>query len=113
MSPATFHILLSLATRERHGYDIMKQAVSDSSGRVNLGPGTLYGTIKQLMATGSIEESEERPDPQLDDQRRRYYRLTPAGRRLLGLELERLDQTLTKARQLGIYPLNHLNAASQ
>ncbi len=94
LSPAMFHILLALATGERHGYDIMKQAALDSSNQVKLGPGSLYGTIKQLITAKAIEESDERPDPAMDDQRRRYYRLTPAGRQLLGLELERFEQAV-------------------
>ncbi len=104
LSPTVFYILLALASQDRHGYDIMKQATLDSVGRIKLGPGSLYGTIKQLIDSGAIVEADTRPDPTLDDQRRRYYRLTPAGRRLLGLELQRFDQSLTQARRLGIYP---------
>lgn len=104
LSPAVFHILLALASQERHGYGIMKQAEHDSGGHVNLGPGTLYGTIKRLLETRYIEEADERPDPELDDTRRRYYRITPAGRQALGLELERLEQAVATARQRHLLP---------
>jgi DNA-binding PadR family transcriptional regulator len=80
----------------------MKQAEADSAERVHLGPGTLYGTIKRLISAGYIEESDERPDPDLDDQRRRYYRITPAGLSLLGAELERYELALQKARLGGV-----------
>lgn len=103
LTPAAFHILLALATTERHGYGIMKQASLDSNEHIKLGPGTLYGTIKQLIAASAIEESGDRPDPELDDQRRRYYRITPYGQGLLGAELERLGQILDRARNLGLY----------
>ncbi|HSX00893.1 MAG TPA: PadR family transcriptional regulator [Candidatus Saccharimonas sp.] len=91
LSPATFHILLALATGERHGYDIMKQAAADSQNAVKLGPGTLYSTLKKMLELDLISETAERPDPQLDDSRRRYYRITSKGQAALGAELERLD----------------------
>ncbi|HSX02670.1 MAG TPA: helix-turn-helix transcriptional regulator [Candidatus Saccharimonadia bacterium] len=110
LSPAVFHVLLALALHERHGYGIMKQAEHDSDGRIHLGPGTLYGTIKRLIAAGLIEATEERPDPALDDQRRRYYRITPAGQQQLGLELERLDRLVTVARQQRLLPGHKVDA---
>ena len=84
------HILLALADEERHGYGIMKEVEGRTGGEVRLGPGTLYGSIKRMLANGLIEESEERPDPELDDQRRRYYRITDFGRQVAGAEVGRL-----------------------
>ncbi len=94
LTPAVFHILLALADGELHGYGIMKAVEADTRGQVAMGPGTLYGSIKRMLAANLIEESDERPDPQLDDERRRYYRLTELGRRALRAEAERLAQAL-------------------
>lgn len=90
LTPAVFHILLALADRERHGYSIMQEVEARTDGKVRLGPGTLYGSIKRMLADGLIEEVEARPDPELDDERRRYYRLTGFGRRVAAAEAERL-----------------------
>jgi len=98
LTPAVFHILLALADRERHGYSIMHEVEARSENRIRLGPGTLYGSIKRMLADGLIEESEERPDPDLDDQRRRYYRLTTFGRRVAVAEAERLENLVGAAR---------------
>ena len=92
LTPAVFHILLALADEERHGYGIMQDVEMRTGGKVRLGPGTLYGSIKRMMADGLIEESDERPDPTLDDERRRYYRLTPHGRRAVEAEAARLQE---------------------
>jgi len=83
LTPAVFHILLALADGEKHGYGIMKDVEDQTSGQIKMGPGTLYGSIKRMLAVGLIEETDERPDPALDDERRRYYRLTTQGRRWL------------------------------
>lgn len=85
-----FHILLSLADGEKHGYAIMREVTETTGGRVSLGPGTLYGAIKRLLKGGLIAETAERPDPALDDSRRRYYALTGLGRHVLAAEVERL-----------------------
>ena len=94
---ATLHILVALMTGEKHGYGIMRDVEDVSDGHVRMGPGTLYGSIKRMLADGLIEESAERPDAELDDQRRRYYRLTPAGRAAARAEIERLRQLLAAA----------------
>ena len=102
LTQPAFYVLLALLQRERHGYEIMKSVEQESAGQTRLGPGTLYGVIKRLLAEGLIEESGERPDPERDDERRRYYRLTAAGERRLGLELGRFEQAVRRARELGI-----------
>jgi DNA-binding PadR family transcriptional regulator len=87
-----FHIMLSLAGGEQHGYGIMQEVLERTSGKVRLWPATLYGSIKRLIEAELIEESHERPAPELDDARRRYYRLTGFGRRVLDAESERLQE---------------------
>lgn len=99
LTPAVFHILLALASGERHGYDIMHIVASETGGKLKMGPGTLYGTIKRMLQSGLIVESDDRPDPALDDSRRRYYRLTDHGQRELAAEIERLEQLLEIARR--------------
>jgi DNA-binding PadR family transcriptional regulator len=90
LTPAVFHILLALADNERHGYGIMQEVALRTDGKVRMGPGTLYGSIKRMMADGLLEESGVRPDPALDDERRRYYRLTNLGQRVAQAEARRL-----------------------
>ena len=90
LTPAVFHILLALADGERHGYAIMRDVAANTGGQIQMGPGTLYGTVKRMIASDLIEESDERPDPALDDERRRYYRLTGLGRRVAAAEASRL-----------------------
>jgi len=104
LTPAMFHILLALADKERHGYHIMREVDERTSGSVKLGPGTLYGSIKRMMADGLIEELEERPDPELDDERRRYYRLTDFGFRVATAEAQRLEQMVRSARAKKLLP---------
>ena len=93
-----FHIMLSLAGGEQHGYGIMQEVLNRSMGKVRLWPATLYGSIKRLREAGLIEESDERPAPELDDARRRYYRLTPLGKRVLDAECERLQDLVRSVR---------------
>jgi DNA-binding PadR family transcriptional regulator len=93
-----FHILLSLAGGEQHGYAIMQEVLDRTDGRLRLWPATLYGSIKRLIEAGLIEESDERPAPELDDARRRYYGLTPLGRRVLKVECERLQKLVRTTR---------------
>ena len=90
LSPAVFNILLALADGDKHGYGIMLEVEANTGGQVNMGPGTLYGSIKRMLKAGFICESDERPDPDLDDQRRRYYGLTELGRKVLQAESQRL-----------------------
>ena len=98
LTPAVFHIMLALADGERHGYGIMQEVAALTNGTMRLGPGTLYGSIKRMLADGLIEESDERPDPELDDERRRYYRLTDFGQRVARLEARRLARLVDEAR---------------
>jgi DNA-binding PadR family transcriptional regulator len=90
-----FQILVSLSDQEQHGYGIMQEVLERTGGKVRLWPATLYGTLKRLIEEELIEESAERPAPELDDARRRYYRMTPFGRRVLLAESERLKDLVT------------------
>jgi DNA-binding PadR family transcriptional regulator len=93
-----FHILLALAEEDRHGYSIMKETEELTQGSVRLGPGALYVALGKLTDQGLIAETEERPAPDLDDARRRYYRITDDGRAALGAELQRLHRVMEHAR---------------
>jgi DNA-binding PadR family transcriptional regulator len=104
LTPAVFHILLALADGERHGYGIMQEVALRTDGKLRMGPGTLYGSIKRMLADGLIMESGERPDPALDDERRRYYRLTEFGHRVAQAEAERLLQLLRVAQHKQLLP---------
>ena len=97
LTPPVFHILLALAGEERHGYGIMQDVAQQTEGALQLGPGTLYGCLKRMLAAGLVEESDERPDPTLDDERRRYYRMTTLGRRIARAEAQRLAGAVTVA----------------
>jgi DNA-binding PadR family transcriptional regulator len=101
---AIFHILVSVADQERHGYAIMQDVQARTDGQLRLGPGTLYGSIKRLLHDGLIEELDERPDPEDDDVRRRYYRITPRGRKAAIEESARLAKLLRQARASGLSP---------
>jgi DNA-binding PadR family transcriptional regulator len=98
LTPPVFHILLALAEEERHGYGIMQDVAWQTNDALQLGPGTLYGCLKRMLAAGLVEESDERPDPAMDDERRRYYRMTALGRRVVRAEAERLAGAVTAAR---------------
>ena len=102
LTPAVFHLLLALADGERHGYAIMQEVAESTAGHIKMGPGTLYGTIKRLLEARLIEESDERPDPKLDDERRRYYRLTALGQRVARAEALRCESlvALTRGKRL-------------
>jgi DNA-binding PadR family transcriptional regulator len=99
LTPAMFHILLALADGERHGYSIMQEIAAQTQGKIRIGPTTLYRSIKSMLADGLIVEVDERPDPTLDDERRRYYRLTPFGQRVAVAEAQRLEQAVAVARK--------------
>jgi DNA-binding PadR family transcriptional regulator len=101
---AAFHILIAVADRERHGYAIMQDVAARTDGKLRIGPGTLYGSIKRLLHDGLIEELDERPDPDKDDVRRRYYRITPLGRRVAIEETTRLAKLVRQARAIGLAP---------
>ena len=104
LTPVALNVLLALADRERHGYGIMLEVRERTAGRVRLGPGTLYGAIKRLKEGGIIEESGKRPDPEADDERRCYYRLTGFGGEVLAAEVERLEDLVRAARRKGAFP---------
>jgi DNA-binding PadR family transcriptional regulator len=98
LTPAMFHILMALADQDRHGYGIMQEIATRTDGAVRLGPGTLYRSIKALLVRGMIEESDVRPDPELDDERRRYYRITALGLHAARDEARRLELLVEMAR---------------
>ena len=104
LRPAAFQILLALADGEKHGYTIMREVSARTGGKLRLGPGTLYGSIKRMLEEELIVESAERPDPALDDERRRYYRLTEVGRRVAEAEAQRLAQLVRVARAKNLLP---------
>ena len=104
LSPAVLHILLALADEERHGYGIMLEIENRTGGSFRPGSGTLYGTLKRLLDSRLVEESGERPAPDLDDSRRRYYRLTELGRRVLEVEMRRLEQVVDVGRLKRLLP---------
>jgi len=106
LTPAVFNILLALADSEKHGYGIMLEVEANTNGQVLMGPGTLYGSIKRMLKAGLIEESDERADLEMDDQRRKYYRLTNLGRRALRMEAERLASQVMVARTKNVLGLN-------
>src|SRR5215210_8055922 len=99
LTAPTFHILLALVDEERHGYAIMQEITERTDGAVRLGPGTLYGSLKRLLEQGIVEESDERADPALDDERRRYYRITRYGHAVARAEARRLDAMVRTARR--------------
>jgi DNA-binding PadR family transcriptional regulator len=92
LTPAVFHILLALTEGERHGYAIMQEVIESTNRQITMGPGTLYGTIKRMLEKGLIEESDRRPDAEDDDERRRYYRLTGVGQRVVEAEAARYNE---------------------
>jgi DNA-binding PadR family transcriptional regulator len=104
LQSATFHILLALADADRHGYAIIQEVASRTSGEVRLSAGTLYRSIQRMLEQGLIEELRVRPAPELDDERRRYYRITPFGKAVARAETRRLAELLRLARVSGFSP---------
>lgn len=104
LTPAVLHILLALSGGDRHGYGIMKQVEADSHGKVSMGPGTLYGSLGRMIDSGLIEEGAPRVDPEMDDERRVYYRLSANGRRALDRELKRYREVVEVARSQSLLP---------
>ncbi len=104
LTPAVFHILLALSSGERHGYGIMKQVEVDSQGKVNMGAGTLYGSLKRMLDAGLVKESAKRTDPEMDDERRIYYQITGVGTQALAAELERYKHLVTLAQEWKLLP---------
>jgi DNA-binding PadR family transcriptional regulator len=104
LAPSAFHVLLALADGEKHGYAVMKEIRTRTNGALSLSASTLYGIVKRVLEDGLIEESDERPDPALDDERRRYYRLTDLGRAVAVAESHRLEATLGIARAKRLIP---------
>jgi len=111
LTPAVFNILLALAEGEKHGYGIMLEVEANTNGQVLMGPGTLYGSIKRMLKADLIEESNERADPEMDDQRRKYYRLTDLGRRTLRMEAERLASQVQLARAKNLLAMDPSESA--
>ena len=101
---ATFHILMAVAEDDRHGYAIIQEVATRTDGMLKLSPGTLYRSIQRMLEQGLIQETAERPAPELDDERRRYYRITPFGRAVAKAEARRLTQLVKLARESGFAP---------
>jgi DNA-binding PadR family transcriptional regulator len=119
LTPVTLNILLALADEERHGYGIGLEVRERTGGKMRLGPGTLYGTLKRMVDGGLVAESEGLPEEELDDgtrpydaQRRRYYRLTGFGERVLSAELARLERVVDTAQEKGLFPPSGRRASS-
>jgi DNA-binding PadR family transcriptional regulator len=104
LTPAVLHILLALSSEERHGYGIMKQVESESHGKVKMGPGTLYGSLGRMMESGLIRESDKKVDPEMDDERRVYYKITELGKTTLAAELERYREVVAVAKKKQLAP---------
>ena len=115
LTPAVFHILLALVECERHGYSIMQEIAAQTDGQLRIGPTTLYRSIKRMLEDGLIIEVDERPDPELDDERRRYYRLTTFGQQVAIAETRRLAQAVSLASKKllpgGVFSLSPIEEA--
>ena len=112
LTPAAYHILLALVGCERHGYGIMREIHAYTEGKLRIGAGTLYRSIKHMLADGLIAESDERPDPELDDERRHYYRLTNFGERVVQAETERLLHLVSIAQAKQLRPDTELTTSA-
>ena len=104
LQPAVFHILMALAEGDQHGYAIVQAIAERTDGRVRIGPATLYRSLQRMLEDGLVVEIDERPAPEDDDERRRYYRITPAGRKTARAEAQRLADLVKLARMSGLAP---------
>jgi DNA-binding PadR family transcriptional regulator len=104
LPPVTFHILISLATEDRHGYAIIQDVAMRTEGALKLGAGTLYRSMQRMLEQGLVIETRERPVPEQDDERRRYYRITPFGEKVARAEASRLAGLMKLARACGFAP---------
>ena len=104
LQPAVFHILMALAEDDRHGYAIIQDVAERTAGTVRLSAGTLYRSIQRMLEDGLLVEIDERPDPEEDDERRRYYRITLLGRNVARAEAQRLIDLVKMARASGFVP---------
>ena len=103
LTPAVLHILLALSDGEKHGYAIMQEVETMTDGDLTMGPGTLYGTIKRMLSVDLIEETDERPDPEMDDKRRRYYQVTAFGQQVVAAEARRLSRLVNIAQSKQVF----------
>ena len=108
LTPGMFHVLIALADGEKHGYAVIKEVARRTDGAIRLSAGTLYTLIRRFVQEGVVAESSERPDPSLDDERRRYYRLTEFGREVARAEAARMESTLSMARAKNLIPRGKL-----
>jgi DNA-binding PadR family transcriptional regulator len=104
LPPATFHILLAVADDDRHGYGIIQEVAARTGGEVRMSAGTLYRSVQRMVEQDLIEETAARPAPEIDDERRRYYRITPFGRAVARAETERLQGMVRIAHETGVVP---------
>jgi len=111
LTPPVFHILLSLVQEERHGYGIMLDVAEQTEGALQLGPGTLYGCLKRMLAAGLVKPSSERADPDIDDERRRYYAITNLGSKVVRAEAARLQRAVKEAKARALLPAKRAEAA--
>lgn len=102
LTPAVLHILMALSDNEKHGYAIMKQVEADSEGKVSMGNGTLYGSLKRMLDAGLVAEGNTKIDPDMDDQRRIYYKITSLGKKALAAELERYERVVALTKRHAI-----------
>jgi DNA-binding PadR family transcriptional regulator len=104
LQPATFHILMALAGEDRHGYAVIQEIAARTDGAIRLSAGTLYRSLQRMLDQGLIEETEDRPAPDEDDERRRYYRITRFGETVARAEARRLQELVRLARASGFVP---------
>lgn len=113
LTPAVLYILMALSDGEKHGYGIMKQVESDSEGKVSMGNGTLYGSLKRMLDAGLIAEGHKKVDPEMDDQRRIYYKITGLGQKALTAELERYKRVVVLSKRRAATPFDAVTYEAQ